>query len=160
VNARRALAGDDDFDADGVDDGVDNCPSIANADQADADHDGIGNVCDSTPNPIAPPVAPVTPPVSAPVVPTPPLQLVSFRTSTRARTVTVRLKTSGAASVRVIAQRRQCRRGKCAWKTKASRSFTTTPTGVTQMRLAPGRYRIRVSAGNAFTRYKTITVRR
>jgi hypothetical protein len=34
-----------DFDADGVDDAVDNCPYTANADQADADMDGIGDVC-------------------------------------------------------------------------------------------------------------------
>jgi hypothetical protein len=34
-----------DFDADGVDDAVDNCPYAANADQADADMDGIGDVC-------------------------------------------------------------------------------------------------------------------
>jgi Ca2+-binding RTX toxin-like protein len=34
-----------DADGDGVTDGVDNCPSQANADQADADHDGIGDAC-------------------------------------------------------------------------------------------------------------------
>jgi hypothetical protein len=34
-----------DFDADGVDDAVDNCPYAANADQADTDMDGIGDVC-------------------------------------------------------------------------------------------------------------------
>jgi hypothetical protein len=34
-----------DFDADGVDDAVDNCRYRANADQADADSDGIGDVC-------------------------------------------------------------------------------------------------------------------
>ncbi len=33
--------------------GIDNCPNDANADQADNDNDGIGNVCDSTPDPIA-----------------------------------------------------------------------------------------------------------
>lgn len=38
------LDGDDDCDAN------DNCPTISNADQADADNDGRGNVCDNCPN--------------------------------------------------------------------------------------------------------------
>ena len=39
-----------DSDGDGVPDTQDNCPNTANADQADNDNDGQGNVCDSTPN--------------------------------------------------------------------------------------------------------------
>jgi uncharacterized repeat protein (TIGR01451 family) len=35
-----------DRDGDGVVDAIDNCPQAANADQADADGDGIGNACD------------------------------------------------------------------------------------------------------------------
>jgi len=38
-----------DDDSDGVANGDDNCPAIANADQADDDNDGIGNVCDNCP---------------------------------------------------------------------------------------------------------------
>jgi hypothetical protein len=42
-------AGTPDSDNDGIADSSDNCPNIINADQADNDGDGIGNVCDSTP---------------------------------------------------------------------------------------------------------------
>jgi poly(hydroxyalkanoate) depolymerase family esterase len=42
--------GNSDSDNDGVDDSIDNCPNVANADQADNDNDNMGNVCDSTPN--------------------------------------------------------------------------------------------------------------
>ena len=43
-----------DADGDGLMDDVDNCPNVANPDQADADGDGIGDACDNcvnTPNP-------------------------------------------------------------------------------------------------------------
>ena len=36
-----------DSDGDGVNDSVDNCPNCANANQADADNDGIGDACDT-----------------------------------------------------------------------------------------------------------------
>lgn len=36
-----------DTDGDGIDDLVDNCPSISNQDQADLDQDGTGDVCDN-----------------------------------------------------------------------------------------------------------------
>ncbi|MEA2461854.1 MAG: hypothetical protein QOH90_2031, partial [Actinomycetota bacterium] len=38
--------GDCDSDGDGILDDVDNCPDVANADQADLDGDGIGDACD------------------------------------------------------------------------------------------------------------------
>ena len=38
-----------DQDSDGYSDGADNCPAIANADQADADADGTGDACDTLP---------------------------------------------------------------------------------------------------------------
>ena len=39
-----------DSDGDGICDNIDNCRTTYNPDQADNDGDGIGNVCDSTPN--------------------------------------------------------------------------------------------------------------
>jgi hypothetical protein len=39
-----------DGDGDGITDADDNCPAVANADQADADGDGIGDACDAFPN--------------------------------------------------------------------------------------------------------------
>ena len=48
LRASTAEAGDG--DGDGVPDGTDNCPAVANTNQADADNDGVGDACDSTPN--------------------------------------------------------------------------------------------------------------
>ena len=41
---------DEDLDGDGIPNSSDNCPSVANASQADADSDGIGDPCDNAPN--------------------------------------------------------------------------------------------------------------
>ncbi len=35
-----------DFDGDGIDDNLDNCPTVSNPNQADTDTDGVGDVCD------------------------------------------------------------------------------------------------------------------
>jgi FG-GAP repeat/Thrombospondin type 3 repeat len=40
---------DTDTDADGLSDCVDNCPTVANADQADADSNGVGDLCVNAP---------------------------------------------------------------------------------------------------------------
>jgi Thrombospondin type 3 repeat len=50
VGACAAQAVLPDTDGDGVPDLLDNCITVANADQADADNDGIGNVCDADVN--------------------------------------------------------------------------------------------------------------
>lgn len=43
-----------DDDGDEVQDGIDNCPGMPNGDQADADGDGIGDVCQPCSDPQAP----------------------------------------------------------------------------------------------------------
>ncbi|MDC0119905.1 cadherin domain-containing protein, partial [Flavobacteriaceae bacterium] len=40
---------DEDSDGDGINNSIDNCPSVANASQADADADGVGDACDNAP---------------------------------------------------------------------------------------------------------------
>ncbi|MFK7979358.1 MAG: T9SS type A sorting domain-containing protein, partial [Saprospiraceae bacterium] len=44
-------------DGDGICDDADNCPTMMNADQADNDGDGIGNLCDDTPDGVIDPCA-------------------------------------------------------------------------------------------------------
>ena len=50
----RFGSGSGDRDGDGVPDGVDNCPSVANPEQSDADGDGLGDDCVS-PDVVLPP---------------------------------------------------------------------------------------------------------
>jgi len=45
----KTLSYTDDADGDGKSDGFDNCPFVANRDQADGDGDGIGDACDNCP---------------------------------------------------------------------------------------------------------------
>ncbi len=59
-----------DSDGDGVQEHVDNCPSVANADQANWDGDQLGNACDSSPG--SPPPPPPNPtPITSPVTSVP-----------------------------------------------------------------------------------------
>jgi hypothetical protein len=56
-----------DRDHDGVPDFKDNCPDVYNPDQADLDHNGIGDACQTTPVIIPPPPPP--PPPTPPTFP-------------------------------------------------------------------------------------------
>jgi hypothetical protein len=60
-----------DRDKDGVPDFRDNCPDKYNPDQADIDHNGIGDACQTTPV-----IAPPPPPPPAPVPPTFPYKFI------------------------------------------------------------------------------------
>lgn len=65
-----------DSDGDGVRENLDNCPSVANADQANWDGDALGNACDSSPGtapvpPTDPTPTSTPPPITGPVTSVP-----------------------------------------------------------------------------------------
>ena len=47
---QSCVVSNNDADSDGIIDNIDNCPNTSNTDQADNDNDGLGNVCDATPD--------------------------------------------------------------------------------------------------------------
>jgi subtilisin family serine protease len=158
VNAWWALAATDDVDADGVADGYDNCPTVANADQADADGDHVGDLCDGTPNGNTPAPPSADPPVTTTTPPTTPVagRVTAIRTAVQSRSVMIQVIATQGAAVRLTAQRKVCRHAKCAWKTART---VSSPSGTIRLRLAPGRYRLRATAGTGPARYKQIVVR-
>jgi hypothetical protein len=164
-----------DSDADGFADVHDNCPSRANSDQADVDWDGIGDACDTTPygdgdgdgdggagpagggsDPGLPGPAPIDEPRAG-----------RLTVAAAKRTITVRLDTSGARTVRATVARQVCKRGRCRYRTVRSRTVAVSgarvsvrlTTGARGRRAPAGRYRVTVtvtgdggstSAGRAF----------
>jgi hypothetical protein len=136
---------DPDADLDGIPDSRDACPDRSGP----AEFGGC-----PVPSGPAPPAAP--PPPATPAAPVP-AQVLSIRTSARRGVLTVRVRTSRAAAVRVSAQRKVCKRGRCSFK--PVRTVSASRAGTAKLRLAPGRYRLAVSAGGA-VRHKTVTVRR
>jgi hypothetical protein len=105
----------------------------------------------------------VTPPPATPAAPTdptvtPPVARVSaIRTAVRPGAVMIQVIASPGATVHLSAQRKVCKHRKCAWKTARR---VSSPSGTIRLRLAPGRYRLRATAGTGPARYKQVTVRR
>lgn len=48
LTQHKSVAAEADQDHDGVPDSIDNCPNVANADQSDCNHNGIGDVCEAS----------------------------------------------------------------------------------------------------------------
>ena len=125
LNAAFALEAVGDDDQDGLDNRSDNCPALANADQADADADAVGDACDAThdaapaaapePAPTAAP-APTASPTAIPPPPAPaiaPLRLsarLSSRTLPRRGSVVANVRTSRPASLTLRVTRSGSRR--------------------------------------------------
>jgi subtilisin family serine protease len=163
----RQLHPTTDTDGDGVIDSRDNCPSVANPGQTDADADGIGDACDPTPLPPPPPPAPpvpapapppaaplpaaVPPPVSAPVLGrlSPGSTTIVRLCHTGARTchptpLTITLRVDRATAVTAQVQRRACRGARCSWTTAATLT----------MRAKPGANRLTIGARGATAKLK------
>lgn len=139
-----------DIDGDGVSDPTDNCPMMANADQADVDADAVGDVCDAVddrpqqPSPPAPP-PPAAPPPPPPAVRDPtavePVRITSLRVTpgrfrpasrggsvlaagVRGRGTTVRMHVTAPARVTFTLARRSGGRrvgGRCRRPTRRTR---------------------------------------
>jgi subtilisin family serine protease len=113
------------------------------------------------PSPVAAPAPlPAAPGTGAPTAPPPVVRSVTATTTGAARCragactrlMTFSVRAAGAAALRVTVENRTCRRGRCAYRRVASSSSR-------RVRLAPGRYRVTVTAtGPGGRSRKTIAV--
>ncbi len=89
----------------------------------------------------------------------------SVSTRTKKRVLTVRVRTSRAASVRITVERRKCKSSRCRWSRVTRRTLVTRANGakVTVRRVRAGRHRAVVvlssSAGRAAAVTKAFRVR-
>lgn len=98
-----------DSDGDGIEEKVDNCPTVANADQTDWDGDRVGNACDVTPG-----AAPTPPGTGTPTC------------------------TTGCAYVRTVGLRHQMRRHRLVGKVESAAVGCRREIPVTIWRTRPG----------------------
>jgi thermitase len=154
-----------DTDHDGVLNDVDACPAAAgpaylsgcpapSRPVTDRDADGVPDSKDACPDGYGP---------GSPFgCPPDPLRISSVKVGGRAGRVTVTVNATRAATLRVTAQRRACRRAHCSWRTvRTARAAGARAT--VKLGLKAGRYRLKVAvsdAGERATRTKTIAVRR
>ena len=144
-------------DADTVPDASDNCPDLANLDQGDADNDGIGDACDSTPTPPvkdSPQIFEIVDDQPSIPAATALVKTVTVSGNRYGTSASVRMGVSGADRGTVVVHGL----GK-VWKT----SLNASGVGLVRLprNLAPGRYAFTASAskGKASSPTKKFTVR-
>lgn len=190
VDVMAALADRDDDGVGNADDQCPSRPGPASNHGCplDTDHDGVLNDVDACPAAVGPAYLSGCPAPARPVTdrdadgvpdskdacpdgygqaspfgcPLDPLRITSVKVGGHAGRVTVTVKATRAATLRVTAQRRVCRRGHCSWRTVRT-ARAAGARAMVKLRLKAGRYRIKVAvsdAGARATRTKTIAVRR
>ena len=161
LNAVTALEAVADDDSDGVDNRSDTCRVVNDPGQADADADGVGDACDSTPHP-APPATTATPSPAA----TPPANSVpgartpiaapealrvtarlSRQVLTRQGSVTVSVRTSAPATLTLRVTRSGSRRVLFGLRGRSATGPSRLTIGRAQARrLSAGRHRVTLTA--------------
>jgi subtilisin family serine protease len=147
-----------DADSDGQADTSDNCPGDPNANQADNDGDGTGNVCDLTADSVPPPPPPGggSPTTPAPTTPTPRRKLAKANLSRAKRSIRVRRgsfsysfravpKAAGRASFASIGKVKVSARRKV---TLARKSFSVGSSGKVTLRIKLSRKNLKILRRN------------